>query len=54
MRRGGRSAYIKLDANREDIHLEITEAPKRRLVPEVHVTRCRLLRVCGSVTWGEW
>ena len=53
MHRGDRtvSQCIKLDANSEDIHLETTEAPRRRLVPEVHVTRCKLLRDCGSVTW---
>lgn len=53
MRRGRRSVsqYTNLDADCKDIHLEITEAPKCRLISEVHVTRCRLLRVCDSVTW---
>lgn len=33
-----RGDHVTLDTNREDIHLETTESPRRRLVPEVHLT----------------
>ncbi len=43
------SPYVVLETNSKDVDVEIPDAPRYRLVPEVHLRRRKLLGFC---VWG--